>query len=67
MPANARLHTRHDTTTTVQHAAAMIRELADRPPDRQLHLCADGADLLAFEMAAATLAAPCLRIRVRRG
>ena len=63
MPANARLHTRHDTTTTVQHAAAMIRELADR----QLHLCADGADLLAFEMAAATLAAPCLRIRVRRG
>jgi hypothetical protein len=43
IPVNARLHTKNDTTTTIEHAAAMIRELADWLPDRCLHLCADGA------------------------
>ena len=34
---------KNDTTTTVAHAAEMIRELAGWLPDRKLHLCADGA------------------------
>jgi hypothetical protein len=43
VPVNARLHTKNDTTTTLEHAAAMIRELADWLPERCFHLCADGA------------------------
>ena len=43
LPINVRLHRKDDTTTTVGHAAAMIREIARWLPDRQLHLCADGA------------------------
>jgi hypothetical protein len=43
VPVNARLHRKKDTTTTVEHAAAMMRELAAWLPGRQFHLCADGA------------------------
>jgi hypothetical protein len=43
LPVNARLHKKNDTTTTVEHAAAMIRELAGWLPERDFHLCADGA------------------------
>ena len=43
VPVNARLHRKKDTTTTVEHAAAMMRELAAWLPDREFHLCADGA------------------------
>jgi hypothetical protein len=43
LPINARLHRKNDATSTVEHAAAMIRELADWLPDRHFHLCADGA------------------------
>jgi len=43
LPVNARLHRKNDPTTTVEHAAAMIRELAGWVPDRDFHLCADGA------------------------
>lgn len=43
VPVNMRLHRKHDPTTTVVHAAAMVREIAGWLPDRQLHLCADGA------------------------
>ena len=43
IPVNARLHKKKDPITTVEHAAQMMRELAAWLPDRQLHLCADGA------------------------
>ena len=43
VPVNARLHKKKDTTTTIEHAAAMIRELADWLPERRFHLAADGA------------------------
>ena len=43
LPVNARLHKKNDTTTTVEHAAAMIREFADWLPDREFQLCGDGA------------------------
>jgi DDE superfamily endonuclease len=43
VPVNARLHRKNDTTSTVEHAAAMIRELAQWLPERDFHLCADGA------------------------
>lgn len=43
IPVNARLHKKKDPITTVEHAAQMMRELASWLPDRQLHLCADGA------------------------
>jgi hypothetical protein len=43
VPISARLHRKNDTTTTVEHAAAMMRELADWLPEREFHLCADGA------------------------
>jgi DDE superfamily endonuclease len=43
VPVNARLHKKKAPTTTVEHAAKMLAELADWLPDRQLHLCADGA------------------------
>ncbi len=43
IPVNARLHRKHDQTTTIGHAANMIREIAGWLPGRQLHLTADGA------------------------
>lgn len=43
LPVNVRLHRKNDTTTTVEHAAAMIRELARWLPERHFHLCGDGA------------------------
>jgi hypothetical protein len=43
LPVNARLHKKKDPITTVEHATQMMRELASWLPDRQLHLCADGA------------------------
>ena len=43
VPVNVRLHRKKDTTTTVAHAAAMIREIAGWLPGRDLHLCAEGA------------------------
>src|SRR5674476_419313 len=43
VPVNARLHKKKDPTTTVEHASAMLAELPDWLPDRQLHFCADGA------------------------
>jgi hypothetical protein len=43
VPVNARLHRKNDTTTTIEHAAAMIHELADWLPQRCFHLAADGA------------------------
>ena len=38
LPVNARLHTKNDPTSTIEHAAAMIRELAGWFPDRDFHL-----------------------------
>lgn len=43
LPVNARLHRKNDPTSTVEHAAAMVRELAEWSPDREFHLCGDGA------------------------
>ncbi|MGH3503322.1 MAG: IS701 family transposase [Nocardioidaceae bacterium] len=43
LPVNVRLHRKNDTTSTVEHAAAMLGELAGWLPDRCFHLCADGA------------------------
>ena len=43
IPVNARLHKKHDQTTTIAHAAVMICQIADWSPGRHLHLCADGA------------------------
>jgi len=43
IPVNVRLHKKHDLTTTVGHAAAMLAEIADWFPDRCFHLVADGA------------------------
>jgi hypothetical protein len=43
VPVNARLHRKNDDTTTIEHAEAMIRELADWLPEREFHLAADGA------------------------
>lgn len=43
LPVNVRLHRKNDVITTVEHAAAMMRELAAWLPDRHFHLCADGA------------------------
>jgi hypothetical protein len=43
VPVNVRLRPKNDPTTIVAHAAAMIRELADWLPERDFHLCADGA------------------------
>jgi hypothetical protein len=63
LPVNARLHKKNDTTTTIEHAAAMIRELAGWLPDRQLHLCADGAYAT---LAGASLPRTHLTSRIRR-
>jgi hypothetical protein len=43
IPVNAHLHRKKDDTTTIEHAAAMLRELADWLPERAFHLTADGA------------------------
>jgi len=43
VPINARLHRKKDSTTTVEHAVAMLRELTDWLPDRAFQVCADGA------------------------
>jgi hypothetical protein len=43
IPVNARLHRKNDDTTTIEHAEAMLRELADWLPQRHFHLAADGA------------------------
>lgn len=43
IPVNVRLHRKADPTSTVTHAADMIRELADWLPERSFQLCADGA------------------------
>ena len=43
VPVNVRVHKKHDATTTIAHAAAMITEIAGWFPDRYFHLCADGA------------------------
>jgi len=43
IPVNARLHRKNDDTTTIAHAANMMREIARWLPGRDLHLTADGA------------------------
>jgi hypothetical protein len=43
LPINVRLRRKNDPATSVEHAAAMIGELAAWLPDRDFHLCADGA------------------------
>jgi hypothetical protein len=43
LPINARLHRKNDTTTTVEYAEQMTCELASWLPEREFHLCADGA------------------------
>jgi hypothetical protein len=43
IPVNARLHRKNDQTTTIAHAAAMLRQIAGWLPGRKLHLTADGA------------------------
>ena len=43
VPVNVRVHRKHDETTTIAHAAAMLTEILDWFPDRWFHLCADGA------------------------
>jgi hypothetical protein len=43
VPVNVRVHNKHDTTTTIAHAAAMITEIAGWLPERCFHLVADGA------------------------
>ena len=63
VPINARLHTKNDTTTTLEHAAAMIRELANWLPERCFHLCADGAYA---SLAGAGLPRTHLTSRIRR-
>jgi len=62
-PVNARLHKKNDATTTVDHAAKMIRELAGWLPDRDFHLCADGAYA---SLAGANLPRTHLTSRMRR-
>jgi hypothetical protein len=43
VPVNLRVHRKHDASTTIAHAAAMITEIAGWLPERSFHLCADGA------------------------
>lgn len=43
LPVNVRVHRKNDPTTTVAHAAAMMRQIAGWLPERDFHLCADGA------------------------
>ena len=63
VPVNARLHAKNDTTTTIEHAAAMIRELAEWLPERCFHLTADGAYAT---LAGASLPRTRLTTRIRR-
>lgn len=63
VPVNVRLHKKNDTTTTVAHAAAMVRELAGWLPERHFHLCADGAYA---SLAGAGLPRTHLTSRIRR-
>lgn len=63
IPVNARLHRKNDTTTTIEHAAAMLRELADWLPQRSFHLTADGAYAT---LAGAGLARTQVTSRIRR-
>lgn len=43
IPLDVRVHRKHDAITTIGHAAAMITQIAGWFPDRNFHLCADGA------------------------
>jgi hypothetical protein len=43
LPLTMRLHRKGDDTSLIDHAEAMIRQVADWFPDRQFHLCCDGA------------------------
>jgi hypothetical protein len=43
VPVNVRVHRKHDETTTIAHAAAMLTEIAAWLPEREFHLVADGA------------------------
>jgi DDE superfamily endonuclease len=43
IPVNVRLRRKGDPTPTTEHAAAMIRQLAAWLPERDFHLCCDGA------------------------
>jgi hypothetical protein len=43
VPVNVRVHRKHDQTTTVAHAQAMLCEVAGWLPERRFHLVADGA------------------------
>lgn len=63
VPINVRLHRKNDPTTTLAHAAAMIRELTDWLPERSFHLCADGAYA---SLAGAALPRTHLTSRMRR-
>jgi len=63
VPVNVALHKKNDTTTTVAHAAQMIRELASWLPGRHFHLCADGAYA---SLAGADLPRTHLTSRIRR-
>jgi len=63
VPINVALHKKKDDTTTVEHAAAMVRELADWLPERHFHLCADGAYA---SLAGADLPRTHLTSRIRR-
>jgi hypothetical protein len=63
LPINVRLHRKADTTSTVEHAAAMLRELAAWLPERHFQLCADGAYA---SLAGAGLARCQLTSRMRR-
>src|SRR5680860_895427 len=63
VPINVALHKKKDDTTTVEHAAVMVRELADWLPERHFHLCADGAYA---SLAGADLPRTHLTSRIRR-
>jgi hypothetical protein len=63
VPVNARLHRKNDATTTIEHAAAMIGELAEWLPERHFHLAADGAYAT---LAGAGLPRTQLSTRIRR-
>jgi len=63
VPVNVRVHRKHDPTTTIAHAAAMIEEIAAWLPDRYFHLCADGAYAT---LAGADLPRTHLTSRIRR-
>jgi hypothetical protein len=63
IPVNVRLRRKNGPTTTVAHAADMIRELAEWLPERHFHLCADGAYA---SLAGAGLARTHVTSRMRR-